>query len=62
MPFLLGQNPPKIPIFSTFINSQILRNFKEKITAWYMKFLKNHYTSEKFYCCSITYEKSSLGN
>ena len=30
MHFLLGQNRPKIPIFSTFINNQILRNFKGK--------------------------------
>ena len=38
MHFLRGQNPPKIPIFSTFINNQILETLKEKITAWYMKF------------------------
>ena len=52
----------KIPIFSTFVNNEILRNFEGKITAWYMKFKKNHYTSVKPYCFSTTYKKSTLGN
>ena len=34
----------------------------EKIMAWHMEFWKNYYTSEKPYCCSTTYKKSSLGN
>ena len=28
--FYAVENPPKIPIFSTFINNEILRNFEGK--------------------------------
>ena len=31
---------PKIPIFSTLIDNDILRDFEGKITAWYMEFFK----------------------
>ena len=62
MHFLLGQNRPKIPIFSTFINNQILRNFKGKNHGLVHEILEESLYLRNSYCCSITYEKSSFGN
>ena len=57
------KNRPKIPIFSTFINNEILRNFEGKNHRLVQRILEEvYYTSVKPYCCSTTYEKSRLGN
>ena len=56
--FYSVKNHPKIPIFSTFINNEILRNFEGKNHGLVYRIIIPQYYP---YCCSTTYKKIQLG-